>query len=393
VISHGGQIVIVMEWVEGTTLAAWERERRSWRDIVAVYLQAGHGLAAAHGVGVVHRDFKPANVIVGSDGRVRVLDFGLARPATADSEPTMPRLADPLAEGSGGHSWAAGVTATGDMVGTLAYAAPEQLAGEPATPASDQFSFGVALYRALEGLPPFPGDNALELLHGIRAGHVATTSDGRAVPAWLRATVLRSLASDPAARFPSMPALLCELARPRGWRRWRIAALVTACVLVAAVAVLTRPGATDPLADCDGGASEIGAVWNPATRTTIDASLTALASPAARDARDRVLRGLDTYRDRWTAVHRDACVAHRRGAQSAALLDRRMLCLQRCLGDLRASVAILQHLDAPSAANATDVVARMPGVAGCADVERLRPTPSRRPHPPSAPRSMLSAHA
>jgi tetratricopeptide (TPR) repeat protein/predicted Ser/Thr protein kinase len=383
VISHGDQVVIVMEWVEGTTLAAWEHKRRSWRDLVAIYVQAGHGLAAAHDVGVVHRDFKPANAIVGNDGRVRVLDFGLASPATTNGEHAA-APAGRMAVGSSDNAWAADVTATGDVVGTLAYAAPEQLAGEPATPASDQFSFAVALHRALEGMPPFAGDNASDLLRSIRSRQITLATDPRAVPAWLRSALHRALAPTPDARFPSLTALLAELTRPRGWRRWRIPAALSACTAAVAVAILTRPGTADPLAACDGGTTEIAAVWNPVARAQLHTSLDALATPVARDARDRVLRGLDGYRDRWTAQHRDACVAHRRGQQSAALLDRRMLCLQHRLGDLRASIGILQQFDAASASKATDVVARMPSPTDCGELERLQadvepPSPTQRP--------------
>jgi serine/threonine protein kinase len=161
VITHDDQVVLVMEWVEGDTLATWERaEPRSWRDVLPVYIQAAHGLAAAHGVGVIHRDFKPANAILGTDGRVRVLDFGLARPAdTSPATTRPPAAATTLANGSVDETWPTDLTATGAMVGTLAYAPPEQLQGTAVTPASDQFSFAVSLHRALEGVAPFSGDD------------------------------------------------------------------------------------------------------------------------------------------------------------------------------------------------------------------------------------------
>lgn len=357
ILSQDGQVVIVMEWLQGTTLAVWEREPRSWREIVAVYLQAGHGLAAAHSVGVIHRDFKPSNAMVDDDARVRVLDFGLARSVHPDPAPAAP----PPVEATG----------TGDMVGTLAYASPEQLAGQRATAGSDQFSFGVSMHRALEGVPPFAGDSAAQLLDSIRAGRIETRRGNRALPGWLRAIVARCLAADPAARHPSMRAVLDELARPRGWRRWRGPLVVGACGLVAALALVTRPGASDPLAGCDGGVGLVGAAWNLAERARVQAALAAVATPYTQQASVRVFRGLDDYRDRWIVMHRDACLAHRRGEQSAALLDRRMLCMQRRLGDLRASVAILSQLDAASARKAVDVVAGMPAIADCADRERL----------------------
>lgn len=374
VITQGDQVVIVMEWVEGNTLVAWERERpRSWRDIVAVYSQAGHGLAAAHGVEVVHRDFKPSNAIVGDDGRVRVLDFGLARPATPDdgplpdaSEEAALSLGSPRDDGS-----MTSLTATGDIVGTLAYASPEQLAGKPVTPASDQFSFGVSLHRALEGVPPFVGKDAEGLARSIRSGRIALASDTRTPPKWLRSIVSRTLAEPPAARFPSMSALLAELARPRGWRRWRTPVVMSGCVLVALLAGRIWPGG-DPLARCNAGAAEAAAVWNVVERVRVDAALGAVTAPGAREIRAHVLGGVDDYRDRWLGLDRDACVAHKNGNPSDALFDRQMLCMQKRLGDLRATVAVLERLDAASAGNAVDVVARMPRVADCADMESLQ---------------------
>ncbi|HEU4731558.1 MAG TPA: serine/threonine-protein kinase, partial [Kofleriaceae bacterium] len=372
VITDDDQVVIIMEWIDGATLAAWERDRpRSWREIVTVYAQAGQGLAAAHGVGVVHRDFKPGNAIIGHDGRVRVLDFGLARSSGPAAGRALPAA---LLPGGIDHeeTWSTSLTGTGDVVGTLAYAAPEQIAGRGVTAASDQFSFGVALHRALEGVPPFAGADAAALSRSIAAQRIACATDARAVPAWLRAIIARALAADPAARFPSLAALLAELTRPRGLRRWRVPLVVGASLAVAALALAMRPGASEPLASCDGGIAEAAAVWSAGPRVRVRAALAAIATPYVRQIEDRVVRGLDGYRDRWVALHRDACVAHRRGEQSEALLDRRMLCLQRHLGDLRATVSVLAQLDATSAANATDLVARMPDLAECADAERLQ---------------------
>jgi tetratricopeptide (TPR) repeat protein/predicted Ser/Thr protein kinase len=370
VITQSDQVVIVMEWIDGDTLAGWERaQARSWREIVTVYAQAAQGLAAVHGVGVIHRDFKPANAIIGSDGRVRVVDFGLARAADSADAPEAPRTAN-AATAAADEGWMASLTATGDMVGTLAYAAPEQLIGQAVTPASDQFAFGVSLHRALEGVSPFAGSDPPSLAHSIRAGQIARAADGRVVPAWLRASVARALSAEPAERFPSMAALLAELVRPRGWRRWRLPLFVASCAAAAVLALGLRPGG-DPEVNCDGGRTDIQAVWGPAARVRVQGALGLIATPYAAATAGQVLHGLDGYRDRWTALHRDACMAHQRGAQSAALLDRRMLCLQQHLGDLRAAVSVLERLDAATVTNARDVIARMPDVGQCADLERL----------------------
>ncbi|HEY4240644.1 MAG TPA: serine/threonine-protein kinase [Kofleriaceae bacterium] len=339
VITTEAQLVIVMEWIDGDTLATWEQSSpRSWRDVVAVYAQAADGLAAAHRLGIVHRDFKPTNAIVGRDGRVRVLDFGLAQ-VTDDA---------PAAAG---------------RAGTLAYCSPEHLAGDPATALSDQFSFGVALYRALEDVMPFSGSSIDDLRASIAASP-ATSQPPRALPRWLRAAVLRMLSSSPAARFPSMSAALSVLRRPRGWRRWRVPIVATVLAAIPTTVLLARP-ATDPLAACDGGASELRALWNPA----ISASL---GSAFPSDTSTRLREGLDAYRDRWSALHRDACLAHRRNEQSDSLLDRRMQCLQQHLGDFRSTVALLTDARPPSADNAVESVVKLPSIEPCSDIEGLQ---------------------
>jgi serine/threonine protein kinase/tetratricopeptide (TPR) repeat protein len=383
VITQHDQVVVVMEWLEGITLAAWEREcRRAWRDVVATYAQAGRGLAAAHSVGVVHRDFKPSNAIIGADGRVRVLDFGLACPSTPITTPLdadgrqrqAPLLAPPL----GSDLTIPTLTATGAMVGTLAYAAPEQIAGDAATPASDQFSFGVALHRALERVAPFGGVEPEAMLRSIRAGSIATGAEARLLPTWLREVIAKTLAVEPAARFPSMSALLTEFDRPRGWRKWRTPVAMAAGAAIAASAVLFLPDTSDPLAECNRNA-EIDAIWNSPVRAGLDTVLSAKYSPDILAIGARVLFRIDEYRDRWVDAHRDACVARRHGQRSDTLFDRQMVCLQKRLGDLRATVTVLGQ-PTTSASNTIDAVARMPRLADCTDLESLAadaPPPSR----------------
>ena len=367
VFTEGEQVVIVMEWVEGDTLASWQ-DGRPWPEVVAMYAQAGEGLAAAHRCGVVHRDFKPSNAIVGNNGRVRVLDFGLARNAELSEVPSAAESSSDALGAPRDPDATASLTATGAMVGTPAYAAPEQLTGQAATPASDQFSFAVALHRALESVVPFPGATGPEILASIRSGRIATGD--RALPSWLRATVARALAEPAEARFPSMEAMVHELTRPRGWRRWRIPALVAASLAVAVTAVVARH---DPLTACDGGVAAVNAVWNGLESSRVQVALQALgAAPGADDIRDRVRSGIDRYRDGWIDLHRSACVDHRRGEQSAELLDRRMNCLRRRLDDLHATIAMVERLDAASAGNALEIVARTPRIEACADIDALQ---------------------
>jgi predicted Ser/Thr protein kinase len=214
---HGGRTYIAMELVEGRTLRSWLQEApRSRAEIVAAFVEAGRGLSAAHDAGLLHRDFKPDNVFLARDGRIKVGDFGLARPVEAGEE----RDAE-------GRQKAA--------CGTPAYLAPEVIAGLSPSVASDQFSFCVSLWEGLHGQRPFSGSNVLTLLEEARAGRIQPPS--RRVPAWLRRVVLRGLAPDPAARHPSMEALLRALAPEPRRVRLPAAAAFAAFAAISAMAL------------------------------------------------------------------------------------------------------------------------------------------------------------
>jgi serine/threonine-protein kinase len=227
------RLFLAMEFVHGQTLDAWQQggapaeaqdapslahahapaapQPRSWREIVAMHLQAGHGLAAAHRAGLVHRDYKPSNVIVSQDGRARVLDFGLARRDDTSEHgaatDTRQSFTDSL---SGRNSLEQSITMEGAILGTPRYMAPEQIAGQAASARSDQFSFCVALYEALYGVDPFASPSLGARLMRIMDGAVVPPA-GTEVPAWVHAAIVRGLRCEPAERWPSMEALLAEL--------------------------------------------------------------------------------------------------------------------------------------------------------------------------------------
>jgi serine/threonine-protein kinase len=199
---HEGRVFLAMELVEGLTLRAWLASTpRAFAEVCGMFVQAGKGLAAAHAAGLVHRDFKPDNVLVGADGRARVADFGIAALAGAGS-----LLAEP--EGDAPGSPERLLTQRGALVGTPAFMAPELLRMERATPASDQWAFCVALYKAAYGAAPFPADDLPSLLKAVAEDPPAPPPRREDVPAWLAPIVLRGLAKDPAARFSSMDAFL-----------------------------------------------------------------------------------------------------------------------------------------------------------------------------------------
>jgi serine/threonine protein kinase len=222
--TDAGDLYVAMEFVEGDTLTTWLKKwPRTWRDILDVFQQAARGLYAAHGVNLLHRDFKPDNVLVGGDGRVRVSDFGLARSLLAGPDEAGSKSAQIA-------TLSAELTATGTVLGTPRYMPPEQLVGPDIDARSDQFSFCVALYEALYGIHPLPGGTAVSMMEqGARA---ATPPADTRVPAWVHKVVARGLERDRAKRFSSMAALLAELAPAPVRSRKALVALALGAVVI-----------------------------------------------------------------------------------------------------------------------------------------------------------------
>ncbi len=323
--SFGEQVFVAMEFVDGHTVGYWLLAgRRSWRDVLAVFMAAGRGLAAAHASGLVHRDFKLENVMIGHDGQVRVMDFGLARMvagstigdsghvaapepsqggddgaadvmASVDDSVSATRIIAPsigsgaagrptvlevrttsevsakppsLARGSGRvgdtppGSLSADLTHTGAILGTPAYMAPEQFSGNPADERSDQFSFCVALFEALHGQRPFAGSTVAELADNVRRGRISLPADATRVPGWLRRVVLRGLRTDPAERWSSMDTLLDALQKDPGVVRRRWAMVVAATAGIAGIGVAAgRHGARESRPTCRVPGDRFTHVW------------------------------------------------------------------------------------------------------------------------------------
>jgi tetratricopeptide (TPR) repeat protein/tRNA A-37 threonylcarbamoyl transferase component Bud32 len=350
------RVFVAMEFVHGQTAAAWRAAApRRWREVVDVYLQAGRGLAAAHAVGLVHGDFKPENVLVGADGRVRVLDFGLARTdlteAHCDPDPELAARSLRL-------------SVSGALAGTPAYMAPEQLAGARPDARSDQFAFCVALFEALVGRRPFAGADLRELTLALAAGPPASAPGDPAVPGWLRRLVVRGLARDPGARWPTMPALLAALDRQRPHARWLAAAGLGLGLAAASFAALTP--ARPPL--CSDAAAELAGVWDPGRRQALQAAFLRVGTPFAAAAWARTERLLDAHLGAWTDMLRGACEAtHVRGTQSTAQLDLRSACLHRRLDEVRALTAVFAAADARVVERAPQAVGLLGSLDACAD--------------------------
>ncbi len=342
------QVFIAMEFIRGRTLAAWiSTGPHPWRETVERLLHAGRGLAAAHAAGLVHGDFKPANVMLGDNGAVKVLDFGLAR----------------LHEPHEAHAFADRDTTDEPTSGTPAYMAPELLRGEPATQRSDQFSYCVSLYEALYAQDPFASE--VEVL----AGQIAEPPTSVVVPAALLRIIRRGLALDPARRFPSMPALLAALEATLRRRR-RLGLVPVGVALLGGLALAFSSLA--PTQDVCGAASrEITDLWNTSEAEVVHARLLATGLAYAEDTWTRVHPRLDAYAEALVDRRIAACTAHRDGALAPALFDLRTACLDQRHASLAAFVRILEMGDTDVVRNATAAAAALPAVAACDDAQAL----------------------
>ncbi|HEY3358292.1 MAG TPA: protein kinase, partial [Polyangia bacterium] len=324
--TRGDEIFLAMELVEGPTLAGWLAERlRTWRATVRMFLQAGAGLAAAHAAGLVHRDFKPHNVLVGPDGRARILDFGLAQPAAAPRDRPERRAAP--ADGAEDYragAGAAALTRTGARLGTPAYMAPEQHRGEAVDARTDQFSFCVALFEALHGVRPFDAGDAGDLRRAVTEGQLRAPPRDRRVPARLRRIVRRGLNVRPEDRYPTMDALLADLTRATRARWWKAAAAVAAAALVAGTALAGRAHWQRQESACLRAETRLVGVWDPERQRRGRAAFVATGLDGAAAAWAQSAARLDAYTRAWAAARDEACAATRRGTQSEEVRDLRL---------------------------------------------------------------------
>ena len=356
-----GRVFIAMELVAGQSLAAWLAARsRGWREIVGVFLEAGRGLAAAHAVGMVHRDFKPENVLVGDDGRVRVTDFGLARGERRAEEcgETWRESEGPLA------SICADVTVeTAGFAGTPRYMSPEQFRGEAATSASDQFSYCVALYQALHGIHPFAAEDRSALTDAVLAGKRREPPRIR-IPRAIHRALVRGLSHDPGARFSQLPELLAAI-EPRS--RWRKPA-------PAALFLLTGAGAAGLLVDrdhCTDTETLLADTWDVERRAAAENAFTASRIGHAPVLWSTTAQELDAYTEQVKQSYTASCQAERRGESTAALHDLRVACLYRRLNVMRGVVDELVTGDLDALRRGPQAVLGLGALDTCVDGRTL----------------------
>ena len=366
--TYRGQVFVAMEFIRGTTLSAWLAARRDWRAVRRVFVDAGRGLAAAHDAGIVHRDFKPDNVLIDDAGRVKVTDFGLARGADGDGHRGAGDMSESIADRKS--AFAVQLTRSGAFLGTPNYMAPEQHLGGRADARADQFSFAVALHEALYGELPFQHETYAELARAVIADKrdEPTAAD---VPRWLRQLIDRCLASKPENRYESMDALLDDLDARHTSRRWIVTAAVVAALL--GVALLVMLGRLDRGRMCSGGAGKLAGIWDADVAGRIEAAFATSERANAADTAARVDKALNAYADDWVAMHGEACRATRvRGEQSEKLLDARMVCLESRRSALRAVTEMLSgEIDVEIMNAAVEASMGLPSIGGCANAEAL----------------------
>ena len=380
-------LVIAMELVKGTTLKKWLSERpRAWSEVLEAFIEAGRGLAAAHQQGILHRDFKPSNVLVahgdreGARGPVKVADFGLARRSHETPSVLNPSL--PSAESLDGDGAGKTLTEAGTVVGTPVYMAPEQHRGQALTSAVDQFAFCVALWEALHGERPFAGTSLAEVSVNVLEGRRRPPPKGRVVPGRLRRACERGLSLEPGQRWPSMDALLrelCELVAPRA-RRWLALGLTAGLAVLGGGLSLGRYA--EVMDRCAGARAQLEGVWDEARRQEVKAAILGTELVYAPGTWERVEQRLDEYAEAWADKHTEVCEATRvTEEQSEETMELRMRCLQAHETALGAAVKVLTGADAEVVEQAVGLVAGLPTLDRCDDVELLERQRQRVPPP------------
>lgn len=355
---------IVMELVKGETLEAWlGRAPRRWNLVLARFVDAGLGLHAIHKAGLVHRDFKPANVMVTDDGRVVVMDLGLALDPSAEGSIS---AAAPPNSGPAPDN----ITRTGTILGTPAYMAPEQAAGAPVTAAADQWAFCLALWESLAGARP----------DGASLEH----PPGNSTPAWLFEVLRRGLDAEPAARWPSMMTLVEALRDDPSKRRRRRILLVSAFLVTAAsLAIwlgLRRAHAQQTTALCTDQSEDLADQWTTVHRARSATAFSNTGSPTATSSWAATETLATAYIRAWSRTAKETCIAARR---DHTIDDENYQQTARCLEVGRRTMLqqfeMWSQADTSSLPKAARAMAMLPSPERCTDTQELSLTPTPPP--------------
>jgi hypothetical protein len=350
-------VFLAMEFVDGSNLAQWADDPHSWQQVRDVFVAAGRGLAFAHARGIVHRDFKPSNVLVGDDGRVRVADFGLAR-ATRELTAPLPGLALRLPDEASLPGVHMALTKPGTVIGTPAYMAPEQHLSSRADARSDQFSFCLALYEALYRRSPYQGSTPGKLLEAKLRGIIVPPPRDTVIPSRVNRAVVRGLAPDPAARHESMEALLDALVADAGAPRPArvVLAVAIAGVSIAIVGATAWTLGRAPAASCDDTLATSS--WDHDRELQLRESFAAKGVAYGETTLVRVRDRFDRWSTDWSTARGAICATTTASSPAIA-------CLRASKLAATAVQAAVSRADALHVERAIRASARLPGAARC----------------------------
>lgn len=381
-----GELYLTMELLEGRGLDAWLQGEPapSWRQIVEVFAAAADGLQAAHDQGIVHHDFKPENVLIAPDGRVRIVDFGLAG---HDPQSQAQRLGASASQASQRRSGAALTasassrthsstyssmqhSATRTVAGTPSYMSPEQHAGEPTDALSDQYAFCVSLYEALYGLRPFAGDDLEAMAQAKRQMQTRRPAQRARLPRWLRKLVLRGLAHDPSDRHASMADLARQLHAANTGRQPWLWASAGACTLAMGLLAHSLEQREDAIDACDAPIERMQAAWDLPTRARIEAQFQGADTPDAKTSFTEAASRMHAHVQAWTESTRRACHdTFVGGTMSHAGFDLRMECLSAQAQGMKMVISRWLQADATAVSNAADAMTNLSDPYECDDPE------------------------
>jgi len=367
----GEQVFFAMELIEGSTLRDVMRgAKHDRRTLLRLLDQAGRGLVAAHDVGLVHRDFKPENVLVDRELRAKVVDFGLARAVDAHKSEDLVTVSP----GASPSVLDQRITETGAFIGTPAYMAPEQYLGSPTDARSDQFSFSCVVYEALFGRHPFLTKDGKISMVALCAGEIE--SSGQRLDRGYLRVLSRGLSRDPANRYPSLEHLLDELSNVPGRRRRRVVAMTAGACAV--VGLLGLPATQKQTARrCDAAATQaLADIWDTPRREKVEGVLAGDGKAFGRDVGKRVAAALDGYAEQWKRTSVELCRAEDGWrAEDEARLARSSACVAERRRELRAVTDVLAGGDQDMRLHAPDTLVQLGSVSSCTNAAALAQMP------------------
>lgn len=357
-------LALVLEYVPGRTLRQWLADApRSWNEVLEVLIAAGRGLAAAHAEGLVHRDFKPDNVLIGLDGRARVTDFGLVRELrpeesapNAEPQSATPDRVDDI------------VTGAGSVVGTLVYLAPERLRGVQADANTDQFAYCVTLWESLFGSRPFNGRTVVELAVEMTSRRIEPPEDAPKIPGWLLDAVRRGLELEPQRRWPSMESLLETLSRRTTRQpRWRLLGVAAICTSLITMLAWPRARSSSDAPACPPAEVDLAELWNDQRAQSIALAFEATDIAYAADTWWRIQPRITAYVDELRSYQEQLCRGRDEGRRDEPRTAR--TCLDDRHEELAALLDVLEAVDATVVQNAAMAVASLSLVRTCMERE------------------------